>query len=125
MAARGTTGDLYEQLDPAGQQLHGRGDSWTRDSHLTPGLYLSDPQGHALLVGTNGRSMTLLDLGPRIADVGSVLVESPEVLEQLADRLKFMADRMRQRAERSAVADRRLVEATRNGSEDSWWEADR
>lgn len=99
--------DLYDRLDPVGQQVFLSGDSWTHASDLAPGLYLTDPQGHALLVGVNGRAMTLLDFGPAMADVGSVQVTSPEVLEQLADRLRFMAARLRRRpgaVERDGIA---------------------
>lgn len=112
----GSPDAMYDQLDPVGQQIFPLGDSWTYDSHLAPGLYLSDPQGHALLVGTNARAMTLLDFGPAIADIGSVEIRSPELLDQLGDRLKVMAQRMRERR-----ADRRLAEEN-TGLTDSWRE---
>lgn len=62
-------------------------------SYLEPGLYVSDPQGHALLIGTNRRELAVIDGGPTL--IGGVQVEDPDVLDALADRLRFLADRRR------------------------------
>lgn len=92
--------DTYELLDPVGQRMFLLDDAWTNPSDLDPRLYLSDPQGHALLVGTNGRALTVLDMGG-LVDVASVHVTSPEGLEQMAERLRMLADRLRRRASES------------------------
>jgi len=78
---RDTAHNTYSANRPAGA------------SPLDPGLYLTDPQGHALLVGINGRELTILDGGPTI--VGGIQVDDPDVLDALADRLRFIADRRR------------------------------
>jgi hypothetical protein len=62
---------------------------------LPPGVYLSDPQGHARLVGVNGRAVTILDTGS--ITVGGIEVRDPEHLEMLADRLRMLAGRLRTR----------------------------
>lgn len=82
----GSPGDLFEDT------------AFTSPSHLNPGLYLSDPQGHALLVGTNQRSLTVLDFGNSLVEVAGVVVQSPEVLERTANRLLWLAGRMRERS---------------------------
>lgn len=93
----GSPGDLYEQLDPTGQAMFLAEDAFTRPSRLDPGLYLSDPQGHALLVGTNQRALTVLDSGNSLVEIAGVLVDSPKALEALANRLLWLAGRMRDR----------------------------
>jgi hypothetical protein len=75
--------------------------TWTDGTHtddprgLPPGVTLSDPHGHARLVGVNGRALTVLDIGP--VTVGGVEVVDPEHLEVLADRLRMLAGRLRGR----------------------------
>ena len=72
--------------------------SFTRnETRLDPGIYLSDPQGHTLLVGTNDRSLTLLDMGG-LASVAGLDVRDPDLLDRFADRLHQLADRLRARA---------------------------
>ncbi|MBM0257361.1 hypothetical protein [Micromonospora sp. 4G55] len=68
----------------------------TSESRLAPGVYPSDPQGHTLLVGTNNRAMTVLDLGG-VVQVAGLDITDPHHLDVLADRLHELADRMRAR----------------------------
>lgn len=68
----------------------------TDENRLTPGVYPSDPQGHTLLVGTNNRAMTVLDLGG-VAQVAGLDISDPDHLDGLAARLHELADRMRAR----------------------------
>ena len=62
---------------------------------LGPGVYLSNPQGHALLVGDNGRALAVLDMG--VVSIGGVEAMGPNLVEQFADRLYWLAKRMRGR----------------------------
>lgn len=68
----------------------------TASGNLGPGVYLSDPQGHALLVGDNGRILTVLDMGGLVS-IGGIETADPEVVERLAERLHWLAARMRER----------------------------
>lgn len=68
----------------------------TDENRLNPGIYPSDPQGHTLLVGTNNRAMTVLDLGG-VAQVAGLDIRDPDHLDCLADRLRELADRLRNR----------------------------
>lgn len=75
--------------------------AFTQDENrLNPGIYLNDPRsGHAYLVGTNNRSLTVLDLGGVIS-VAGLDIRDPDHLDRLADRLHLLADRLRTRATR-------------------------
>ncbi|RKR92649.1 hypothetical protein BDK92_7091 [Micromonospora pisi] len=69
----------------------------TDDSRgLAPGVYLSDPQGHAQLVGTNDRAVIVVDLGG-VIQVGGINVEDADHLERFAARLTELAARLRKR----------------------------
>lgn len=89
--------------DPTLATIAAMDDAHTEPTNRRPGVYLSDPHGHALVVGTNGRALTVLDTGG-VVEIAGVHVTSAEPLEQLADRLVMLAGRMRSRA--AAAADR-------------------
>lgn len=69
------------------------------ETRLNPGVYPSDPQGHTILVGTNERSLTVIDLGG-VVQVGGIDVTSPDHLDALAARLHQAAGRLRQNTNR-------------------------
>lgn len=72
------------------------------DSDLPPGLYLTMPQGHALLSGpvqatvagpVAHRRLAILDMGATV-QIGGIDVTDPEVVGRLADHLKTLSYRM-------------------------------
>jgi hypothetical protein len=66
-----------------------------RRESRSPGLYLSDPQGHALLVDER-RELMVVDLGG-VVQIGGIDVRDPDVLNRLGERLCMLAGRLRER----------------------------
>ncbi|MFY1686389.1 hypothetical protein [Plantactinospora sp. WMMB782] len=70
-------------------------DSHTREEHrLDPGVYPS--KGHVLLVGTNERNLTVIDLGG-VIQVGGIDVTDPDHLDALAEYFQRLAVTFRAR----------------------------
>lgn len=71
-----------------------------RATSREPGVYLYDPQGHALLVGSDPtgevRTLVVLDLDG-VVSVAGVEVRDPDHLDRMAERLHTNADRLRRR----------------------------
>jgi len=70
----------------------------TAEDRLAAGLYLTDPQGHCLLVGSNKRALSVLDMYG-VIQVGGVETRDPDLLEAFAERLHEVAARLRTRPE--------------------------
>lgn len=66
------------------------------ERRLGPGVYPSAIRGHALLVGTNQRSLTVVDLGG-VIQVAGIDVTDPDHLGTFADHLRHVAGRLRNR----------------------------
>jgi hypothetical protein len=65
---------------------------------LTPGVWPKtvDIRGHFQLVGTDGRSLSVLDLGGMV-QVAGIDVTNPDHLDEMAARLVGIANRLRGR----------------------------
>lgn len=74
----------------------------TGDTTLKPGLYLTMPQGHAVLAGTTKssvdgptvhRRLAILDMGG-VVQIAGIDVTSPDDLSRLADHLRMLSLRL-------------------------------
>ncbi|MFF0822505.1 hypothetical protein ACFYUR_19250 [Micromonospora haikouensis] len=90
IAADGTLTDHIADVIGEGAHTH-------EEDRLDPGVYVGPRYGHALVVGTNKRSLTVLDF-VGVINVGGVDVADPEHLETLG---RYFLDRAQSFRERS------------------------